>query len=106
HPRCPYVMERCRTDEPPLLRLNDRGGRGAACWLQDGSVPVPAQLAVPVPATDLGASLAPPLVGSRPSPRPGGAPPRPPPERRRRGGAPSPTTSPDTARAAPGAPAP
>jgi peptide/nickel transport system ATP-binding protein len=71
HPRCPYVMERCRTDEPPLLRLNDRGERVAACWLQDGSVPAPAELAVPVPAADLAAatpavSLATPTVGSRP----------------------------------------
>src|SRR5215467_463219 len=71
HPRCPYVMERCRTEEPPLLRLNDRGERVAACWLQDGSVPAPAELAVTVPGTGLaaaatlGASPATPNVGSR-----------------------------------------
>jgi len=50
HPRCPYVMDRCRTDAPPLLELNEGGGRVAACWLQDGSVPAPAELAVPEPA--------------------------------------------------------
>jgi peptide/nickel transport system ATP-binding protein len=55
HPRCPYVMDRCRTDEPPLLRPDEGGERVAACWLQDGSVPVPAELARPVP----GAALAP-----------------------------------------------
>jgi peptide/nickel transport system ATP-binding protein len=49
HPRCPYVMDRCRTDAPPLLELNEGGGRVAACWLQDGSAPAPAELAVPVP---------------------------------------------------------
>jgi peptide/nickel transport system ATP-binding protein len=71
HPRCPYVMERCRTEEPPLLPLNDGGERVAACWLQDGSVPVPADLAVPVPGTDMAvaatsaASPATPNVGSR-----------------------------------------
>ena len=48
HPRCSYVMDRCRTDAPPLLDL-DAGARVAACWLQDGSGPVPAELAAPVP---------------------------------------------------------
>jgi oligopeptide/dipeptide ABC transporter ATP-binding protein len=32
HPRCPYVFDRCRTEEPPLVPL--QGGRTAACWLQ------------------------------------------------------------------------
>ncbi len=31
HPRCPRVMERCRTDRPDLLRQAD--GRGVACHL-------------------------------------------------------------------------
>jgi peptide/nickel transport system ATP-binding protein len=71
HPRCPYVMERCRTEEPPLLRRSDGGERVAACWLQHDSVPVPAELAVPVPGTGLAvaatpaASPATPNVGSR-----------------------------------------
>ncbi|MCX7829074.1 MAG: ATP-binding cassette domain-containing protein [Thermanaerothrix sp.] len=30
HPRCPYVMERCASEEPPLA---DVGGREVACWL-------------------------------------------------------------------------
>src|SRR5580693_2296475 len=42
HPRCPYVMDRCRTERPPLLQLavngdavnGDGGTRAAACWLQ------------------------------------------------------------------------
>ncbi len=49
HPRCPYVMDRCRTDVPPLLPLSE-GGRSAACWLQDGTAVVPPELRVPVPA--------------------------------------------------------
>jgi peptide/nickel transport system ATP-binding protein len=32
HPRCPYVFDRCRHEEPPLVPLE--GGRAAACWLQ------------------------------------------------------------------------
>ncbi|HEY8316919.1 MAG TPA: ABC transporter ATP-binding protein [Gaiellaceae bacterium] len=32
HPRCPYVFDRCRHDDPPLVPL--QGGRTAACWLQ------------------------------------------------------------------------
>jgi peptide/nickel transport system ATP-binding protein len=43
HPRCGYAMDRCRTDVPPLLSLP--GHRQAACWLQDGTVPVPPELA-------------------------------------------------------------
>ena len=48
-PRCPHVMDRCRAEDPPLLRLGPDGTRLAACWLQDGSVPVPAELALPEP---------------------------------------------------------
>jgi peptide/nickel transport system ATP-binding protein len=46
NPRCPYVMDRCRTEAPPLLALAPSGDRLAACWLQDGSTPVPAELAL------------------------------------------------------------
>ena len=49
HPRCPYVMDRCRTDLPPLLELHEGNGRQAACWLQDGSAAAPAALALPAP---------------------------------------------------------
>ena len=31
HPRCPYVFDRCLTEEPPLESLPN--GRAAACWL-------------------------------------------------------------------------
>jgi peptide/nickel transport system ATP-binding protein len=37
HPRCPYVFDRCRTDDPPLVPLQD--GRSAACWLQPRGAP-------------------------------------------------------------------
>ncbi len=30
HPRCPFVIERCRRDEPPLVAV--RGNHDAACW--------------------------------------------------------------------------
>ncbi|MBC7955878.1 MAG: ABC transporter ATP-binding protein [Cytophagales bacterium] len=35
NPRCPRVMDRCRTERPELL---DTGATRAACWLHDGSV--------------------------------------------------------------------
>ena len=31
HPRCPYVFDRCRVEEPPPFDLG--GGHEAACWL-------------------------------------------------------------------------
>ncbi len=49
HPRCGYAFDRCRHSPPPLLEL-DAGTRAAACWLQDGSVAGPAELARPAPA--------------------------------------------------------
>jgi peptide/nickel transport system ATP-binding protein len=54
HPRCPYVMDRCLTERPPLLRLAVNGDalagdRAAACWLQDGSAAAPPELARPAP---------------------------------------------------------
>jgi peptide/nickel transport system ATP-binding protein len=33
HTRCPVVVERCRTDEPPLRKLAD--GRSSACHLNE-----------------------------------------------------------------------
>jgi peptide/nickel transport system ATP-binding protein len=41
HPRCGYVMDRCRTQAPPLVALPGQGGRLAACWLQDPGAPLP-----------------------------------------------------------------
>jgi peptide/nickel transport system ATP-binding protein len=55
HPRCPYVMDRCLTERPPLLQLAVNGDaltggdRAAACWLQDGSAAAPLELARPAP---------------------------------------------------------
>ena len=49
HPRCQYVMDRCRAQSPPLLPLTAPGGRLAACWLQDGTTPVPPELAAAEP---------------------------------------------------------
>jgi peptide/nickel transport system ATP-binding protein len=54
--RCGYVMERCRSHEPPLAAPASEppGARKVACWLHeaDGTVAVPAELAVP-DATDV-----------------------------------------------------
>ena len=55
NPRCRFVMERCRTDEPPLAAPELAGaGRQVACWLHEpgGTAAVPAELAVP-DATDV-----------------------------------------------------
>jgi len=50
HPRCPYAMERCATEEPPLRTLDD-SGRSVACWLHDDdpSVALPEVLARATP---------------------------------------------------------
>jgi peptide/nickel transport system ATP-binding protein len=31
HPRCPYAMDKCKTEEPPLIMVNE--GRSVKCWL-------------------------------------------------------------------------
>jgi peptide/nickel transport system ATP-binding protein len=36
-PRCVYVMDRCRTEEPPLEAAGDEPGHLSACWLPHGS---------------------------------------------------------------------
>ena len=33
-PRCPYVLDRCHEEYPPLLNVGD--GHTAACWLREG----------------------------------------------------------------------
>ena len=33
HPRCPFVMDRCLTDEPPLIDVGSDDGHSSACWL-------------------------------------------------------------------------
>jgi Oligopeptide/dipeptide transporter, C-terminal region len=76
HPRCPYAMDICREQSPPLeqpagpaggMADGMAGGRLASCWLQDGTRPVPAELAQPEPG-------APPRPGA--VPRPAGTPSR------------------------------
>jgi peptide/nickel transport system ATP-binding protein len=45
HTRCQFAMDRCRSEEPPLVRpASDLGDRVAACWLQDGSQTPPVTL--------------------------------------------------------------
>jgi peptide/nickel transport system ATP-binding protein len=33
HPRCPYVMDRCRTEVPPLAAVGTSATHLSACWL-------------------------------------------------------------------------
>jgi peptide/nickel transport system ATP-binding protein len=75
HPRCGYATDRCRTELPALRPLAAAGPRGsvaqarvAACWLQDGPAPPPAELARPEP--DPGPEPAPgpePVSGTTPA---------------------------------------
>jgi peptide/nickel transport system ATP-binding protein len=55
HPRCEYVMDRCRTSVPPLVTpaADRRAGtdRVVACWLHDADTPAPPELAGQEPAT-------------------------------------------------------
>jgi oligopeptide/dipeptide ABC transporter ATP-binding protein len=50
NPRCPYVFDRCRVEEPPLFDVG--GGQSAACWLAEGgrALPVIPPRPVTVPA--------------------------------------------------------
>ena len=49
HPRCPYAFDRCRQEDPRLLRV--ASGRTAACWLQteNGPPATPAEQARRLP---------------------------------------------------------
>ncbi len=49
HPRCRFAFDRCAVQTPPLEAVDDRTGRLAACWLQHGDTPVPAELAADEP---------------------------------------------------------
>jgi len=40
HPRCPHVMDRCRTELPPRFDIGDGPDHFAACWLY-GEKPAP-----------------------------------------------------------------
>jgi oligopeptide/dipeptide ABC transporter ATP-binding protein len=62
HPRCPLaepagILERCRTEEPPLIDLG--GGRASACWLAETGKPLPLVDAVAMGAPPVGASQPP-----------------------------------------------
>ena len=43
HPRCPHVMERCKTELPPRLQVGE-GPQWAACWLYDSAESAPETL--------------------------------------------------------------
>ena len=58
HPRCQFAFDRCKVDTPPLSAVGARTDRLAACWLQHGDKPVPAELAATEPAeTELAANV-------------------------------------------------
>jgi peptide/nickel transport system ATP-binding protein len=44
HPRCRFAFDRCAQQAPPLEVAGVSSGRLAACWLQLGDRPVPAEL--------------------------------------------------------------
>jgi len=37
HPRCPYVMEKCKALPPPNFEIDENPNHTALCWLYDGS---------------------------------------------------------------------
>jgi peptide/nickel transport system ATP-binding protein len=49
HPRCPWVMDRCKVDVPVLEQVGSH--RQTACWLHQSGGTVPAELALPDPAS-------------------------------------------------------
>ncbi|HXB49240.1 MAG TPA: ABC transporter ATP-binding protein [Streptosporangiaceae bacterium] len=69
HPRCKFAFDRCAEQAPPLEIVGARPGRLAACWLQTGDTPVPAELAAS--ESDLTESVAS-ANGSRPTPEQAG----------------------------------
>ncbi len=53
HPRCPYVMDMCRSQEPPLRDIPGTGPHSSACWLTTDPAQrreLRAQLAARLPA--------------------------------------------------------
>jgi peptide/nickel transport system ATP-binding protein len=73
HPRCPYAMDRCRTESPPLVQVKSRGHRLVSCWLQDSSVTAPPELSGPEPGygeQPLTGPAVPGQAGAVPSPAP------------------------------------
>jgi oligopeptide/dipeptide ABC transporter ATP-binding protein len=37
HPRCPYVMDKCRTEDPPLVGISDDPEHLQACHLDEAT---------------------------------------------------------------------
>jgi peptide/nickel transport system ATP-binding protein len=70
HPRCRFAFDRCTQQAPPLEIVDVGPGRLAACWLQHGDTPVPAELSAGEP--DLTAAM-PSANGSGPTSAPSGA---------------------------------
>jgi oligopeptide/dipeptide ABC transporter ATP-binding protein len=56
HPRCPYVFDRCRVEEPPLFDVGP--GQQAACWLAEGGRSLPV-----LPPRDIGEVVTPGIAG-------------------------------------------
>ncbi len=50
NPRCPYVFDRCKVEEPPLFDVG--GGQSAACWLAEGGRALPVLPSVPAAQPD------------------------------------------------------
>jgi peptide/nickel transport system ATP-binding protein len=63
HPRCQFAFDRCVSADPPLEATGS--GRVAACWLQHGDHPVPAELNLPEPPPQTRAL---PLLDAAPAP--------------------------------------
>jgi oligopeptide/dipeptide ABC transporter ATP-binding protein len=61
HPRCPYVFDRCRVEEPPLFDVGN--GQAAACWLAENGGSLPA-VAPRTAAAAGGGSVAPPAAAT------------------------------------------
>jgi peptide/nickel transport system ATP-binding protein len=57
HPRCPYVMDICRTDDPPLRAVGSNTDHVSACWLPTDSASRQAARAELAQRTALAASL-------------------------------------------------
>ena len=55
HPRCPYALERCATEDPMLAPLEE-GRRMVACWLHDESAEAPVPVALTRRAGETGES--------------------------------------------------
>jgi peptide/nickel transport system ATP-binding protein len=65
-PRCPFALERCAREAPPLRTIED-GGRSVACWLHDGAgAYVPDALRREVSISTRGGSITSAIEGARP----------------------------------------